>query len=225
MQDAGVGLVTCLSHDAPTAGLWSRLGAMYVNEWYFPSVMLAWLFGYQDYASGQTLCLRRTTLEAIGGFGAFADHLADDYQLGQLIRARGLRIVLSPYEVQAGHDEPDLASLTRHEVRWMRTLHIVRPWSFRMIFLTFSLVLALIGIALTTAGTVARGSLDPVWRDGYGALRPAYRASPAHCPAAARGHPSGADPGCSLFWHLGPDLVLPTRDLARLPVRRRHRQA
>ena len=150
LEDAGVGLVTCLSHDAPTAGLWSRLGAMYVNEWYFPSVMFAWLFGYQDYASGQTLCLRRTTLEAIGGFGALADHLADDYQLGQLIRARGLRIVLSPYEVQAGHYEPDLASLTRHEVRWMRTLHIVRPWSFRMIFLTFSMVLALIGIALTT---------------------------------------------------------------------------
>jgi ceramide glucosyltransferase len=149
LQDAGVGLVTCLSHDSPTPGLWSRLSAMYVNEWYFPSVMFAWLFGYQDYASGQTLCLRRATLEAIGGLAALADHLADDYQLGQLIRARGLRIVLSPYEVQAAHHEPDLASLTRHEVRWMRTLHIVRPWSFRMIFLTFSMVLALIGIALT----------------------------------------------------------------------------
>jgi ceramide glucosyltransferase len=150
LQDASIGLVTCLSYDSPTPGLWSRLSAMYVNEWYFPSVMLAWLFGYQEYASGQTLCLRRSTLEAVGGLSAFADHLADDYQLGQLIRAHGLRIVLSPYEVQAGHYEPDLASLTRHEVRWMRTLHIVRPWSFRMIFLTFSMVLALIGIALTT---------------------------------------------------------------------------
>jgi ceramide glucosyltransferase len=150
LQDQGVGLVTCLSYDAPTPGLWSRLGAMYVNEWYFPSVMLAWLFGYQEYASGQTLCLRRTTLEAIGGLSALADHLADDYQLGQLIRAQGLRIVLSPYEVQAGHHEPDLASLTRHEVRWMRTLHIVRPLSFRMIFLTFSMMLALLGLILTT---------------------------------------------------------------------------
>jgi ceramide glucosyltransferase len=148
LQDPGVGLVTCLSHDAPTAGLWSRLGAMYVNEWYFPSVMFAWLFGYQEYASGQTLCLRRTTLEAIGGFGALADHLADDYQLGQMIRAQGLRIMLCPYEVQAAHYEPNLAALSRHEVRWMRTLHIVRPWSFRMIFLTFSLMLALIGLGL-----------------------------------------------------------------------------
>ncbi len=149
LQDAGIGLVTCLSHDAPTAGIWSRLGAMYVNEWYFPSVMLAWLFGHQDYASGQTLCLRRTTLDAIGGLSALADHLADDYQLGQLVRAQGLRIMLSPYELQAGHHEPDLAALARHEVRWMRTLHIVRPLSFRMIFLTFSMMLAVLGLVLT----------------------------------------------------------------------------
>ena len=148
LQDERVGLVTCLSHDFPTPRLWSRVGAMYVNEWYFPSVMLAWLFGHEGYASGQTLCLRRATLDAIGGLGAIVDHLADDYRLGQLIRAQGLRIVLSPYEVRAGHHEPDLASLTRHELRWMRTLHIVRPMSFRMIFLTFSMALASIGLGL-----------------------------------------------------------------------------
>jgi ceramide glucosyltransferase len=149
LADHSVGLVTCLSHDSPTPGLWSRLGAMYNNEWYFPSVMLAWLFGHEGYASGQTLCLRRTTLEAIGGLHAFVDQLADDYQLGQLIRGQGLRIVLSPYEIEAGHHEPDLAALTHHELRWMGTLHIVRPLSFRMIFLTFSLTLALIGVLLT----------------------------------------------------------------------------
>ncbi len=152
LADEGVGLVTCLSYDMPTPGLWSRLGAMYINEWYFPSVMAAWLFGHQDYASGQTLCLRRTTLDAIGGLPAFADHLADDYQLGQLIRKQGLRIVLSSYEIQAQHHEPDFAALNRHEVRWSRTLHAVSPWSFRMIFLTFSLPMAALGLALLPAG-------------------------------------------------------------------------
>jgi ceramide glucosyltransferase len=151
LGDPGVGLVTCLSHDSPTPRVWSRLGAMYVNEWYFPSVMLAWLFGHQGYASGQTLCLRRSTLDAIGGLRELVDHLADDYQLGQMIRARGLRIMLSPYEIRAEHHEPDLVAMARHEIRWMRTLHIVRPMSFRMIFLTFSLALALIGLLLTTA--------------------------------------------------------------------------
>lgn len=151
LQDEAVGLVTCLSQDSPTPRLWSRLGAMYNNEWYFPSVMLAWLFGHQGYASGQTLCLRRRTLEAIGGLRAIVDHLADDYRLGELVRAQGLRIVLSPYELRAKHDEPDLRSLVRHEVRWMRTLRVIRPLCLAMIFLTFSLPLATLGLSLLIA--------------------------------------------------------------------------
>src|SRR6185437_5702347 len=97
LLDRKIGLVTCLYHGEPTARIWSRLGAMYVNEWYIPSVLLARLFGHQGYASGQTLCLRRETLQGIGGLRAIADHLADDYRLGELIRDLGLRIVLSPY--------------------------------------------------------------------------------------------------------------------------------
>jgi ceramide glucosyltransferase len=62
-----------------------------------------------------------------------------------------LRIVLSPYLVRAEHDEPDLGALTGHELRWMRTLHVLRPRSFRWIFLSFSLPLAVIGIALSAA--------------------------------------------------------------------------
>jgi ceramide glucosyltransferase len=148
LQDERVGLVTCLSQDCPTPRLWSRLGAMYNNEWYFPSVMLAWLFGHQGYASGQTLCLRRATLDAIGSLRAIVDHLADDYRLGELVRARGLRIVLSPYELRAKRDEPDFRSLTRHELRWMRTLRVIRPLCLTMIFLTFSLLLASLGLSL-----------------------------------------------------------------------------
>lgn len=151
LLDRTVGLVTCPYRDVPTAGIWSRLGAMYINEWYMPSVLLAWLFGGGSYASGQTLCLRRQTLEAIGGFQAITSHLADDYRLGELIRGKGFRIVLSPTAVQAEHDEPDLDALTRHELRWMRTIRKLRPRSFRLLFLTFSLPMAIAGFALSAA--------------------------------------------------------------------------
>lgn len=148
LLDRKVGLVTCLYHGEPTARIWSRLGAMYVNEWYMPSVLLARLFGHQGYASGQTLCMRRETLQGIGGLRAIADHLADDYRLGELIRGLGLRIVLSPYVLRAEHHEPTLDLLVRHEVRWMRTLRILRPRSFGLIFFGFSLPLAVLGLAL-----------------------------------------------------------------------------
>ena len=153
LLDRSVGLVTCIYRGVPSQGIWSRLGAMYVNEWYMPSVLLAWLFGHEGYVSGQTLCLRRDTLQAIGGLRAMANHLADDYRLGELVRGLGLRIVLSPYVPEAVHDEPSLDLLTRHELRWMRTIRVLRPRSFALIFPSFSLPLALFGIVLATSGT------------------------------------------------------------------------
>lgn len=152
LLDRAVGLVTCPYHGVPTAGIWSRLGAMYINEWYVPSVLLAWLFGYQGYVSGQTMCMRRDTVEAIGGLEAIADHLADDHRIGELVTALGLRIVLCPYLVEGEHHEQSFHSLIRHEMRWMRTIRILRPRSFRFIFLSFSLPLAACGIALAAGG-------------------------------------------------------------------------
>jgi ceramide glucosyltransferase len=154
LRDAGVGLVTCLYRGVPTPDVWSRLGAMYVNEWYIPSVLLTWLFGYESYVSGQTLCMRRSVLRAIGGLNVLADQLAEDYRLGELVRGLNLRIVLSPYLLSGGHHEPDLSSMTRHELRWMRTIRVLRPRSFLGIFATFSLPLALVGIlfAASSAG-------------------------------------------------------------------------
>jgi ceramide glucosyltransferase len=151
LRDPGVGLVTCIYRDVPTARVWSRLGAMYVNEWYMPSVLLAGLFGFRGYVSGQTLCLRRETLEAIGGLKTVVNHLADDYQLGNLVRGLGLRIALSRYLVAAQHDEVTLSSLIQHELRWMRTLRVLRPRSFRFLFLSFSLPLAVSGLLLSFA--------------------------------------------------------------------------
>jgi ceramide glucosyltransferase len=151
LLDPNVGLVTCIYRDVPTENIWSRLGAMYVNEWYIPLVLLAWLFGNDSYASGQTLCMRRDTLQAIGGLRAIANHLADDYQLGELVRGLGQRIVLSSYLPKTKHHEPTLSALTNHELRWMRTIQVLRPRSFRLIFFSFSLPLAVLGIFLSAA--------------------------------------------------------------------------
>jgi ceramide glucosyltransferase len=154
LQRHNVGLVTGVYLGMPTQKIWSRLGAMYINEWYVPSVLLTWLFGYQGYVSGQTVCLRRDTLQAIGGLHAIANHLADDFRLGELVRALGLQVVLSSYIIKGEHHEPHLGSLTRHEMRWMRTIRVLRPRSFRWMFLTFSLPLAMLGIVLVFAASL-----------------------------------------------------------------------
>lgn len=154
LLDREVGLVTCIFRGIAIPRLWSRLGAMYINEWYMPSVLLARLFGHQGYVSGQTICLRRETLQAMGGLQVIADHLADDYQLGERVRGLGLRIVLSHYMPTVEHDEVSFDSLNRHELRWMSTIRILRPRSFRLIFFSFSLPLAALGIVLNATDPV-----------------------------------------------------------------------
>jgi ceramide glucosyltransferase len=144
----GVGLVTCTYRSVPAHGLWSRLGAMYINDWYIPSVLLAWLFGHRGFASGQTLCLHRDTLKAIGGLLPIANHLADDYELGERVRKMGLRAVLSDYVTRTEHYEPTLDHLLGHEIRWMRTIRALRPQGFRFLFVSFSLPLAFLGALL-----------------------------------------------------------------------------
>jgi ceramide glucosyltransferase len=151
LLDHKVGLVPCLYLGVPTRGIWSRLSSMYVNEWYVPSVLLAWVFGYRGYVSGQTLCLRQDTLKAIGDLRAPASHPAENNRLGNRIRGLSQRIVLSPYMLKVQHNEANLASLTRRDLRWMRALRIGRPLSFPFLFITFSLPLAVVGIALSAA--------------------------------------------------------------------------
>ncbi len=151
LQDETTGLVTCLYHSVPAANLWSRIGAMYVNEWYMPSVLLGRMLGNREFASGQTLCLTRQTLDAIGGLRPIANHLADDYQLGASVRELGKQIVLSTYVTTAEQYDPSLEELIRHETRWMRTIRVLRPGSFPFLSVSFSLPLALTGLALSAA--------------------------------------------------------------------------
>jgi ceramide glucosyltransferase len=151
LLDPKVGMVTCIYRCIPSGGIWSRLGSMYINDWYMPSVLLAWLFGHRGYASGQTMALRRDTLEAVGGLQAVANQLADDYRLAESVRRVGQRVVLSQYLLETVQSEPTATDLTDHELRWMRTIRVLAGRSFNLLFVSFTLPLLGIGAALAAA--------------------------------------------------------------------------
>jgi ceramide glucosyltransferase len=148
LNDPGVGVVTCPYRGRPVGSLWSRLGAMFINEWFLPSVLVARALGSSAFSFGSTLALRRASLDAVGGFAALADHLADDYLLGKLTRRRGLRTVLSPYLVETVVHEPGAAALLRHELRWARTIRTVQPWGYAGSWLTYTFPVSLAGAVL-----------------------------------------------------------------------------
>jgi ceramide glucosyltransferase len=148
LADPTVGIVTCPYRGVPHPGLWSLLGALFINDWFIPSVRVAALFGSRAFAFGATIALRREALDAIGGFGAIADQLADDYRLGELTRRRGLRTVLSDVVVDTAVDERTFHQLAQHGLRWLRTIRVVRPGGYASSAITFSLPVAILGCVL-----------------------------------------------------------------------------
>ena len=149
LLDPDVGIVTCPYRGVPRRGLWSLLGSMFINDWFIPSVRVAALSGSRAFAFGVTIALRRQVLAGIGGFAAIANQLADDYRLGELTRARGLRTVLSAVVVETCVDERSCGDLLRHELRWLRTIRAVRPLGYGLSFITFSVPAALLGCAIS----------------------------------------------------------------------------
>jgi ceramide glucosyltransferase len=156
LRDPDVGIVTCCYRGRARAGLWSLLGAMFITEWFTPSVRVAAMAGSRSFAFGATIAIRRHVLASIGGFMAIANQLADDYRLGELTRRIGLRTVLSDVVVETCVDENNLGELVRHELRWLRTIRAVRPVGHALCFITFGIPVAALG-SLLAAGTL--GSL------------------------------------------------------------------
>ncbi|MGC8503512.1 MAG: bacteriohopanetetrol glucosamine biosynthesis glycosyltransferase HpnI [Acidithiobacillus sp.] len=139
LQDDGVGVVTCLYRGIPVAGFWSWILAAQINESFLPSVLVAARLGPTIYCGGATMALRRGTLEGIGGWAALGAHLADDYRLGALSRARGKRTLLSTYVVDTMVHELDFSSFYQHALRWSRTTRVVQPVGHTLAFISYPL--------------------------------------------------------------------------------------
>lgn len=152
-----VGAVTCLYRGIAGEGRASALGALYLNDWYMPSFMLASRFSRLDSCFGQTMAAGRQALADIGGIEALKDHIADDYMLGRLISRAGYDVALAPCVIDNVVCEADLRVLFKHELRWARTLRTVRPLSYPLTILTDALPLSL--IAFVATGLSAEGGL------------------------------------------------------------------
>jgi ceramide glucosyltransferase len=60
-----------------------------------------------------------------------------------------LRTVLSALVVETGVDERSFGGLVRHELRWLRTIRAMRPLSYGLSFVTFTVPVAWLGCAIS----------------------------------------------------------------------------
>jgi ceramide glucosyltransferase len=148
LADPRTGIVTCLYRARPLGGFWARIGALFIDSWFIPSVRVASALGGSDFGFGASIALRADTLAAIGGFGALRNRLADDFWLGRLARERGLATVLADVVVTTDVTESNFAQLWHHERRWMKTIRSVNPAGFAFAFVTFTFPMLVLGLFL-----------------------------------------------------------------------------
>jgi ceramide glucosyltransferase len=148
LGDRANGLVTCLYRGISAGGLWSDLACFHVNHGFLPQAVVGEALGGGAGCFGATLALRQETLEAVGGFAAIADALADDHALGAAVRRIDQRLVLSPHIIDNVIHEPSLAALFRHELRWARTVRLLAPAGFAGSVVTHAVVLAVLAAGL-----------------------------------------------------------------------------
>jgi ceramide glucosyltransferase len=132
LAQPGVGLATCLYIGRGDAGPWSEIGAAMISFQQTPNMIFALAHGLAQPCMGSTIALRRETLDAIGGFEAFADVLADDHAMGAAVTAQGLKIAVPPILLDHAGDEATLAQLWRHFLRWAVTIRDLNPGACRV---------------------------------------------------------------------------------------------
>ncbi len=121
----GTGAVTCLYVGRGDAGVWSRIGAGMISAHGLPNMVVGLTTGMARPCMGSTIALRRDTLAAIGGFGAFADVLADDHAIGAAVAALGLLVAIPPMVLIHAGAERSLAQVWRQHLRWAATIRDV----------------------------------------------------------------------------------------------------
>lgn len=140
-----VGLVTALYRGKPHNTLGSRLEALGIATDFMPSVLVArMLESGLRYGLGSTLAVKREALEKIGGFEALADHLADDYELGERVFKAGYRVALAAEVVETSVPAYDWRGFCDHQLRWLRTVRDARPGGYAGLLFTQGFTLALV---------------------------------------------------------------------------------
>jgi len=142
--DKSAGAVTCVYKGLPVDDPVASFGAMHVNDWMLPSILVDVDLRGIDFVFGALCAVRRQALDQIGGFEHLAQGIAEDFAMGWLVARNGWEVVLSPYACDTIVSDQKLATLLRREVRWQRAERACRPLDHFLSMITYPLPLLLV---------------------------------------------------------------------------------
>lgn len=156
LSQPGVSGVTCLYHGVPgNRGAFAQLAALAIDVQFVPNVILGTTFDLARPCFGSTIAMTAASLTRIGGFGAFKDDLADDYAIGEALRAEGGTVAIPTFTIGHACVDTELSGLWRHELRWNRTIRNVDPKGYAGSVVTHAFPLALLAALMPGAGSGA----------------------------------------------------------------------
>ena len=147
LADARIGVVTCpyrvAAHNRPAT--WEAIG---IATDFMPSALVAQTLGVREFGFGSTLAYRAADFEAVGGFAAISDFIADDYQLAKRISGTGKRALLSTYTVETSLGDASWSGVWRHQQRWARTIRVSKGGGYAGLPITHAGAWALLALCL-----------------------------------------------------------------------------
>lgn len=162
LADASVGCVSTPYRALNAQHWYEKLELLTMNADFVPNLIFASIIGVVTFGLGASMCFRRHDLEAIGGFVAFRDHLAEDSHIAARIEALGRRVVVAPYFVDMEVDLRSFSQWWGHQLYWDQNTRVIRPAGFFATVIIRSVPFALFYALLTGLSPAGLGLLAAV---------------------------------------------------------------
>jgi len=154
-RDSRVGVVSCFYRGVAQANLAAEIEAVGATSDFFAGAMVAdWMEGV-TFALGASVATTKGWLGKMGGYEALANFLADDYEIGNRVHKAGGKVLLSREAVWTMYPALHFGEFWEHQVRWARTVRLVRPTSFLGLIVTHGLPWAVAAALVAPNGRVA----------------------------------------------------------------------
>ncbi len=149
------GAVTSFYRGIAERNLWAELEAVGASSDFFAGVLMAgWTEGIH-FGLGASIATTKKWIGKMGGFEAIAGTLADDYELGNRIAKAGGAVMLCREAVWTMYPAQTPTSFWSHQMRWARTIRLLRPWSYAGLLLTQGLPWAVLAALVAPARWMA----------------------------------------------------------------------
>jgi ceramide glucosyltransferase len=118
MENPEVGLVSNVIKGVGSHSMGSVLENLHLNSFILGSVCFLDRFMGMPCVIGKSMLMRKSDLDAIGGFDAVKDFLAEDYVIGQRMHQSGRKVVLSNYAIHNVNSSWGLDRFINRHTRW-----------------------------------------------------------------------------------------------------------